>query len=367
MTDQPDKLAPFRGALKVIAEYEKGQNRSDRHKREKLKGYLSHLQAWNRDVVAAGAQEKCPLLPLIREWADELGVAVPEPPASPAPEKRGGRQKAPPKAKAEKGVPKKTAEKGAGRKGEPPADPPAEAPAPDSPEQVGHGADPQEPEAGTGTQEPGNSNQEPDHTPLLPNGHWLKSHAAVVEKEVPAVKSRAADPDDYLAAKREFLARNLPLLEDYIAKPAKAPSPLFAYCALFLFDTGDLAGALRLSEEAIRLRQPSPIKRDFHQIQFDLQMEHLEREAEALAATGKRDKKYEELRALRDKLMASPFRYNHAKAKVCRTFASLAHALGDHEAARQNLQQVRFLDPNMGVETLLGKVEAALAAGKAPE
>ena len=337
-----ERLDILRGSLKTIAEYEGRQTRSARHKREKLAGFIRHLQTWNREAEAVSSGEKCPLLKVIEQYADDTGTPLP-----------GQLQPQEPTTVAKHAAPTgktrtRQANKSRGKGKSPSKTPPKGGDA--APPAASHDES-QQAETGTDDGEGG----------ILPKGPWLKSHADIIEREVPQVKAAAADPDNYLAAKKAFLKRNLPKLRAYIKKPLKGHSPLFTYCALFHFDAGDLAAALKLAEKAIELRQQSAVKRDFHQIHADLQKEHLEREAEALAAKGGQPgQQYQALKALREKLMASPFRGNHWKAGVCKTFGNLAFVLGEYETAKLNLNQVKFLDPNMGVETLLGKVEDAL-------
>ena len=322
-----DALEILRKGMAAIVDYEGGRDRSPRHKAEKLGSFLPMVHRWNSEAAAAGVSESCPLLPLVKRYAKDAGVPIPE--LTPEPATGKAKRKAGSKAKA-------SGEKKAN----------------------GQPAAPAETDPSPGPEDGQNAGWDRDG--LLPKGKWLKSHADIIEQEVPVVKSAAADPKKYLAAKRKFLKRNLPKLRKYVDDPPQGHSPLFAYCALFLFDTGELALALKLCEEAVRLLQKSPIKRDYHELQFDLQLMHLEAEAERITGTGKKGKDYDAALDLRNNLMSSPFRGNHAKARVCKIFGTLAHAVGNHESAKKNLLQVKFLDPNMGVETLLAKVDSAL-------
>lgn len=322
-----DAIEALRVSIGEILRYEEGRERSRRHMGEKLAGYLPIVHRWDSEAAAAGINESCPLRPLVERYAEAAGVPIP---AAPAPEP--GKP-----AKGKKTGRKKTQTKG--KKLEPKAE---TKPAKET------------------TPAPKDDPEKTESEKLLPKGDWLKSHAEIIEAEIPVVKSAAADPEEYAKAKKAFLERNLPRLGEYIEKPRQGHSPLFAYCALYLFDTGHLKDGLKLCEEAVRLRQKSPLKRNYHELQFDLKLMQLEADCERIAATGKQGKDFEAARAMRDGLMASPFRSNHAKAKVCKTFATLAHAVGNHAAAKENLLRIKFLDPNMGVETLLAKVETAI-------
>jgi hypothetical protein len=300
--------------------------------REKLAGLLAHLRLWNEAAAEAGSGDACPLASVIEDYCRLTGQAIPSATTPPAPDPP--RQAA--AAKAAKAAKNATPPKGYSK----------------SPEgtEPGNGVPSGAPSAGDGDD------------PLLGKGPWLAAHAKIVEQEVGQVKTQAADPKQYLAAKKAFLKRNLPKLNAFLKKPGKASSPLFAYCALFLADAGEHDQAAKLLAKGIALRQKSPLKRDLHQMHADTLKVKLEALCEQVASKGQRGKDYDAARALRDELMGNAFRGNHWKANVCKTFGTLALALGDAQVAKDNFLQVKFLDPNLGVETLLAKAEAALAA-----
>ena len=332
-SEETIKLDALRRSHQAILDYEenckaRGRHRSRLEMGNMLPVWNQHLEQWNLAAANAGVTEPCLLLTGLQDICVVLGRPLPAAATAPVekaapPKKRRGRKK-----KAEKPAPSKSAGK-----------------------DTETGRDPGADSEATST-DPADK--------LLPKGSWLASHAKIVKREVPKVKAAAADPEKYTAAKDAFLMRNLPKLEAYAAKPAKGKSPLFTFCILYLFDTGRLDEALALAERAIELRQESTVKRNFHEIMFDLRMEHLEAQAQAVTALGKIGPEFDAVKALRDQLMNDPFRGNHAKAKVCKSFALAALALGQFEAARTNLLEIKFLDPDMGIITLLAKAEAGL-------
>ena len=317
-TPEQEALENYEGGLRQIAAYEAGQikGRTPARNAGKIAEMMRHHKRHAELAEACGHKGASPLVGVIQELAEAAGVPVPE------------------------GIPA----------AKPRADQPPATSGTDKP---------------PGDGDPDNSDEDPapdDATGLLPRGDWLKAHADIIEREIPEVKAHAAAPENYASAKRAFIDRHAAALDEYAAKPGKKHSPLFTYFALFLSDLGDLKSAEAVCEKAIALRQESAIKRDFHAILFDVRKAAFERQAEA-AVTAQDQDAFERLKSKRDALMNDPFRGNHAKADVAQTFASAALALGHPGIARDNLLQVKFLNPERGVETLLAKAEAAL--GKA--
>jgi len=346
--EQPSPLDTLRRQHQAVLEYEESRSkrRGPRHPRE-LRPHLStldrHLAQWKQVGPAAGSEEESPLLALREEWRGICGIPDGEP-------------QEPPK-KAATSKPKATKKsKAAHKKGDAKKDTHHE-----GAESQASGAAPTQPPAENGAAgaDEGEGGDDPTYK-ILGKGDWVKSHAKIVREEIPRVKATAADPESYLKAKRAFLKRNLPLLTEYAKKPEKAHSPLFAYCVLFLSDAGQTEKALALAEKAVELLQTSAIKRNFHELLFDVRLAQLEREAPEMSRVGK-GPRFDAFTALREQLMADPFRGNHAKAKVLRIYAQVCMAVGDYSTAQDNLQQVRFLDPNMGVDTLMAKCAEQLS------
>jgi len=348
--EQPSPLDTLRRQHQAVLEYEESRSkrRGPRHPRE-LRPHLStldrHVAQWNQVQRAAGSEEESPLLALRAEWRDICGIPETD-------SQQAAPQAAPSKGKKSKAVEKPAPKNNKGKK---------DAPEKGAGSQAG-GAAPAQPTApengGTGADE-GEGGDDPTYK-ILGKGDWVKSHAKIVREEIPRVKATAADPESYLKAKRAFLKRNLPLLTEYAKKPEKAHSPLFAYCVLFLSDAGQTEKALALAEKAVELLQTSAIKRNFHELLFDVRLAQLEREAPEVSRVGKGER-FDAFTALREQLMADPFRGNHAKAKVLRIYAQVCMAVGDYSTAQDNLQQVRFLDPNVGVDTLMAKCAEQLS------
>jgi len=361
MAEQNAALDTLRRQHKAVLEYEQNREsrrgpRDSREVRPHLETLNRHLAQWDMVSQAAGGREESPLLTLRKQWRAILGIqegepretpdqskkapGKPKPNSKPTPERRRAAslkgaetRKRNAEAKAQQDTPRKGAAAQAG--GAAPTDPPVgDLPAGVAGDGIAGGDDPT--------------------YKILGKGYWLESHARIVREQIPQVKTAAADPAKYDKAKRDFLKRNRIVLQAYIKAPKKAHSPLFAYCVLYLSDTGKTEQALALAEKAVELRQTSAIKRNFHELLFDVRLAHLESEGPEVVKAGK-GPRFDAFTALRDQLMADPFRGNHAKAKVAKIYAQACMALDDYHTAQVNLQQVRFLDPNMGVETLLAR------------
>jgi hypothetical protein len=341
-TSALDTLRRQHGEI-LAYEQTREQRRGPRSARElppHLQTVKRHLAQWAQAAAAEGGEEASPLQALLLKWSPAGGDAAPQA-VTRKPAKAGSKAKA-------------AAKKPSGKK--PAVDPavlsaalPLKLVAP----KPGAGAeDPAEAEAGDAGDDPTGK--------ILGKGNWVKAHAKIIREQVPKVKQAAADSAKYLKAKREFLERNGKLLDAYIEAPTKEHSPLFAYFILFLSDLGETGGAVELAEKAIELQQTSPIKRNYHELLFDVRLAELEREAPEVAKSGTAGPSFDAFTARRDRLMADPFRGNHAKAKVCKIFAHVCMSVLAWEAARKNLQEVKFLDPNIGVETLLAQCEEKL-------
>jgi len=310
-TPEQAELESFAGGLRQIAAYAAGQikHRTASRNAEEMAEMVRLHGVYSEKAEACGHEGSSPLVGVIQELAEAAGVSVPE------------------------GIPTAKSDPAAtdGAKGA------------------------TSPQTGGGEGTPDNDSG------LLPKGDWVKAHAEIVEREIPEVKAHAAVPENYAAAKRAFIDRNSEALDKYQAKQGNKSSPLFTYFALFLSDLGELESAVAVCEKAIELRQASAVKRDFHAILFDVRKTAFERACEAVVVAGDKTG-FERLKSKRDALMNDPFRGNHAKADVAHTWASTALAMGQPAIARENLLQVKFLNPERGVETMLAKAEAALAA-----
>ncbi|WP_263181009.1 MULTISPECIES: phage terminase small subunit [unclassified Shewanella] len=80
-------------------------------------------------------------------------------------------------------------------------------------------------------------------------------------KRLKAFERRA----DKIAHKRDvLLPKWLPIVEEYLTEKASKPNdgisdnPIFAYCAVWLFDVGDLGRGIEYAFKAIALGQPMP-------------------------------------------------------------------------------------------------------------
>lgn len=335
---EKSKLDILRGQHNAVLDYERSRTgrrgpRSPRELRPQLETMGRHLAQWSRLARAAGSSEESPLVPLCNEWQEALGIQPTPAATEPAPE--------PAQRPKKNGKPTADQRRAASLKGA---------------ETRKRNAAPPVETIGNGKEDAGGD--DPTYK-ILGKGDWLMSHARIIREQIPKVKSAAADPAAYDKAKHDFLGRNLPLLRAYCKEPTKGHSPLFAYCVMYLSDLRDTGAAIDLAEKAVELRQTSPIKRNFHELLFDVRLAKFERDAPAVSVAGK-GPPFDAFEALRKQLMEDPFRGNHAKAKVCKIFAQVCMALGDYEPAGQNLQRVKFLDPNMGVETLLAQCDEKL-------
>jgi len=296
-----------------IAQHEQAQAYEPHKKTERL----VNLLAMHREAVAIADQagvkkHEMPLVPVIHRWCAELGCGfAPDLP--------------PPEAALVASATVPTAENAVDTSGNP------EAP---TDEAVENG--------------------------ILPKGKWVEAHRKIVEAEVPQVRAAAADGAAHLAAKREWLERNVPILREWAKKPAKnVSSPLFAYGILYAGDVGEVSLAVDLAELAIKLNQECPLNRNYKQLHWSVRADWLARQAVTVAAQGEQTAEYRRLESLCDELTASDFAGNPRKAELNKTFAELALAVGDTKAGMLAVNKCKFLDPNLGVKTLESKIRRA--------
>ncbi|MGB0894030.1 MAG: phage terminase small subunit [Parashewanella sp.] len=111
-------------------------------------------------------------------------------------------------------------------------------------------------------------------------------HLQLVELENDKKRLKAIDPiAGKVKLKRDdLLPKWLPHVDEYLAQVAKGePSydhPIFAYCVIWLFDSGDYDRAIQYAFKAIELQQPSPLKRGWPSFVANTVYDWAEAEAE---------------------------------------------------------------------------------------
>ncbi|MFB9087288.1 phage terminase small subunit [Erwinia tracheiphila] len=86
-----------------------------------------------------------------------------------------------------------------------------------------------------------------------------------LEQDVARLRALPRTADRIELKSRELLPRWLPYVERYLAEGRVYAYPVFSYCIIWLFDTGDIHRALDWADIAIVQQQPTPnnIKRLF--------------------------------------------------------------------------------------------------------
>lgn len=111
----------------------------------------------------------------------------------------------------------------------------------------------------------------------------LHVQIAALRIDVERLRSHSQQRADRIAMKRdELLPKWKPWAEQYLESGEVFNNPVFSYCVIWLFDTGELEQALEWAEIAIEQGQETPenIRTDFAHFAADYMLEWAETEAD---------------------------------------------------------------------------------------
>ncbi|WP_427192613.1 phage terminase small subunit [Serratia marcescens] len=115
------------------------------------------------------------------------------------------------------------------------------------------------------------------------NADSLHLQLLALEQDIQRLRALPRTADRVALKADELLPKWLPYAERYLAAERVYAYPVFGYCVIWLFDTGDIDKALDWADIAIRQQQPTPdnIKRQFPAFVADHVLEWALAEAES--------------------------------------------------------------------------------------
>ncbi|MGL5421916.1 MAG: phage terminase small subunit [Serratia fonticola] len=203
------------------------------------------------------------------------------------------------------------------------------------------------------------------------NADSLHLQLLSLEQDIQRLRTLPRTADRIELKANELLPKWLPYAERYLAAERPYVYPVFGYCVIWLFDTGDIDKALAWADIAIKQQQPTPenIKRMFPAFVADYVLEWAMSEAQA----GHNIEPYfsrtftnvRENWRLHEKITAKWFKFAGELLLRDKDGKPVATAINDIptlKKANELLAQAEGFHKKIGVETLRKRIDSRIRA-----
>jgi hypothetical protein len=211
----------------------------------------------------------------------------------------------------------------------------------------------------------------PDSAALPDNADSLHLQLLSLEQDIKRLQALPRTADRVALKASELLPKWLPYADRYLAAERIYIYPVFGYCVVWLFDTGEIDKALDWADIAIKQQQPTPnnIKRQFPAFVADYVLEWAIAEAQAGHSIepyfSRTFTNVRENWRLHEKITAKWFKFAGELLLRDRDGKPVASAIEDIptlKKANELLAQAEGFHKKIGVETLRKRIASRIRA-----